>query len=117
MEIFRCRDIDNVVVVCYKDTWENHIAGEHLEVKGCEHIVKEAIEKPYRVYQDSRHISRKNIYKPFVLPKPCHTDYLRVGIEYRKRLLVGLRGFVRTAFACKNIRKGDILIWEDTKWK
>lgn len=111
-EIFRCRDKDNVIVICTKDTWENHIVAEHSEMKGCEVIVKAAIEKPYQIYQDGRHPNQKNFYKPFVLPKPFHTQYLRIAVKYRKRMFRELRGHVSTAFACQKKRKGDILIWQ-----
>lgn len=85
-------------------------------MKGCQMIVKTAIEKPYQIYQDGKHAARRNIYKPFVLPKPFHTQYLRIGIEYRKKRLTGkLRGYVITAFACRGKRKGDILLWEEQR--
>lgn len=86
---------------------------EHLEMKDCEMIVKTAIEKPYQVYQDGRHAATKNIYKPFVLPKPYNTQYLRIAIKYRKtKFTRRLQGYVKTAFACQGKGKGDILIWE-----
>ena len=112
MTKFQCRDKDNVAIICTEDNWESHIVSEHPEMKGCEVHTKIAIEKPYRIYQDPRHPNRKIIYKPFILPKPFNTQYLRVAIEYRKRRFGDLRGYVVTAFACSGIRKGDILIWE-----
>jgi len=113
MEIFRCKDKDGVTIICKRDTWENHIVSEHPEMKGCEMIVKAAIERPYQVYQDGRHAARRIIYKPFVLPKPFHTQYLRVAIEYRKKKITRrLQGYVLTAFACQGKRTGDILIWQ-----
>jgi hypothetical protein len=112
VEIFRCKDRDGVTVICTQDTWENHIVSEHPEMKDCQMIVKRAIEKPYQVYQDGRHAARKNIYKPFVLPKPYHTQYLRIAIKYQKtKITRKLRGYVLTAFPSTK-RKGDILIWE-----
>ena len=113
MEVFRCLDKDSISVICSGDTWNNHIVAEHLEMGGCEAHVKAAIEKPYQIYQDQRHLNTKIIYKPFVLPKPYHNQYLRVAIKYRKRRFGGLRGYVSTAFACQNKRRGDILIWEE----
>ena len=89
------------------------MVSEHPEMEGCEMIVKTAIEKPYQIYQDGRHANRRNIYKPFVLPKPFHTQFLRVAIEYRKRKITRkLQGYVLTAFPSPTKRKGDILIWE-----
>ena len=112
MEIFKCTDKDGTTVICTQDTWENHIVSEHPEMDGCETIVKRAIEKPYQIYQDGRHTARRNIYKPFVLPKPYNTQYLRIVIEYKKkRLTKKLQGYVLTAFPSTK-RKGDILIWE-----
>ena len=82
-------------------------------MKDREMIVKTAIEKPYQVYQDGKHTARRNIYKPFVLPKPFNTQYLRITIEYRKRKITReLQGYVLTAFAFQGKRIGDILIWE-----
>jgi hypothetical protein len=79
---------------------------------GCDAHVKTTIENPYQIYQDSTHLNRRIVYKPFILPKPFHTEYLRVVVEYRRRFLRGMIGYVVTAFATRNIRKGDILIWE-----
>ena len=113
MEIFRCTDKDGLTVICTKDTWEHHIVSGHPEMEGQEAIVKTAIENPYQVYQDGKHANRRNIYRPFVLPKPFNTEYLRIGIEYRGRKLTGkVQGYVCTAFACRTKKKGEILIWE-----
>ena len=82
-------------------------------MEGCEVIVKTAIENPYQVYQDGKHANRRIIYKPFVLPKPFRTQYLRVAIEYHKAKITGkVQGYVCSAFACQTKKKGDILIWE-----
>jgi hypothetical protein len=113
MDIFRCLDRDNVTIICTEDTWENHILAEHPEMRGCEVHVRTAIEKPYQVFQDGRHPNVRIIYKPFILPKPFSLYYLRVAIKYRKRVFDKLRGYVASAFPCKNKRKGDILIWEE----
>ena len=111
MELFRCKDSDGITVICRRDTWENHIVAEHPEMKGCEMTVKVAIEKPYQLYQDGKHPNKRIIYKPFVLPKPFHTQYLRVAIEYHKgKISRKLQGYVCSAFACRSKRKGDILI-------
>ena len=108
----RCCDRNGVVIICTDDNWRNHIVAEHPEVRGCEAHVKTAIENPYRIYQDPRHPNRKILYKPFILPKPFNTQYLRVAIEYKKSRIRDFRGYIITAFACSGIRKGDILIWE-----
>ncbi len=113
MAAFRCVDKDGVTVMCSRDTWENHILAEHLEMEGCEAYVKAAVENPYQIYQDSRYPNKKIIYKPFILPKPFHTQYLRVAIQYRKRMFRDLVGYVLSAFACQNKKQGDILIWEE----
>lgn len=56
----------------------------------------------------------KALYKPFILPEPFHTQFLRVVIKYEKRKFrKNPRGYVLTAFACTAVRKGDILIWEE----
>lgn len=110
---FRCLDKDGVEVSCSRDCWENHIVAEHPEMRGCEVHVKTAIEKPYQIYQDPRHPNTRIIYKPFILPEPFHTQYLRVAVKYRQRLFRGLRGYVLTAFPCAGKRKGDIFIWEE----
>jgi hypothetical protein len=110
--MFECKDKDGVVVLCTKDTWENHIVAEHPEMGGWEAYVKATIEKPYRIYQDSRHTNRKNLYKPFILPKPFHMQYLRVGVKYHKRRFGRTIGYVNTAFPCTQVRKGDVLLWE-----
>jgi hypothetical protein len=111
---FTCQDKDGTEIICTADNWKNHIVSEHPEMGGCEAHVK-TIEKPYQVYQDARNINRKVVYKPFILPKPFHTQYLRVAIEYKKRRFGHIRGYVVTAFSCTGIRKGDILLWEETK--
>lgn len=111
--MFECKDKDGVVIVCTRETWENHIVAEHPEMKGCESHVKAAVEKPYQVCQDGRNPRKKNIYRPFVLPPPYHTQYLRVVIEYRKKKLRGTKGYVVTAFPCQGQRLGDILIWTE----
>ena len=109
---FSCRDKDNIEIVCSDDCWENHITAEHPEMMGWEAYVKTTIENPYQIYQDGRHPKRKTYYRPFILPKPFHTQYLRVVVEYRKRRFRGVRGYVVTSFPCQGIREGDILIWE-----
>lgn len=112
MNVINCYDKDGIRVVCDDGTWHNHIVAEHPEMGGCEAHVKATIEYPYQIYQDSTDINKKIIYKPFVLPKPFHTQYLRIAIEYRQRKFENKKGYVRSAFACRNKRKGDILIWE-----
>ncbi|HEY4711416.1 MAG TPA: hypothetical protein VIH69_01870, partial [Dehalococcoidia bacterium] len=113
MAKFVCYDSNGVEVTCTDDNWDNHIVAEHPEIKGCEVHVKTTIEKPHRIYQDPRHPNTKILYKPFILPKPFHTQWLRVAIEYRKPRFGNLRGYTLTAFACTGVRKGDILIWEE----
>lgn len=114
MNVLDCCDHDGTPVVCDEDCWYNHIVAEHPEMSGCEAHVKSAIEKPYQIYQDPTNINKKVIYKPFILPKPFHTQYLRVAIEYKEKAFGrSIRGYVRTAFSCTNIRKGDILLWEE----
>jgi hypothetical protein len=73
MNIFECADKDGVAVVCTEETWNNHIIGEHPEIIGCEAIIRAAIENPHEIYQDGVHPNTRNIYKPFVLPKPFNT--------------------------------------------
>jgi hypothetical protein len=108
-----CQDKDGVTVICTEDTWVNHIVAEHPEMVGCEAYVKSAIQSPFQIYQDGTDLKKRVFYTSFVLPKPFHTQYLRIVVEYRKNRLRGaLRGYVCTAFACKNKKKGDILIWE-----
>ncbi|HEY93818.1 MAG TPA: hypothetical protein G4O15_02615 [Dehalococcoidia bacterium] len=112
MNIIECTDKDGIKVVCDDGTWYNHIEAEHPEMKECAAIVKETIQDPYEIYQDRFNLNKKVIYKPFVLPRPFHTYYLRIVIEYKTRKLRGgLIGYVRTAFACSNKKKGDVLLW------
>jgi hypothetical protein len=115
MNVFSCRDKDGILIICDQSTWNNHIIFEHPEVKGCEVQVQTAITMPYQIYQDATNIDRKIIYRPFILPKPFHTQYLRVVIQYRKRVFGQIRGFVCTAFACTHVKFGDILLWEEKK--
>ena len=110
--VFECKDKDGIVVVCPEDTWVNHIVAEHREMEGCEECVKEAIENPYKIEQDSNFVNRFIIYKPFVLPKPYHTEYLRICVEYRKSRFRKTRGYVRTAFSARGTKKGDKLVWQ-----
>ena len=107
-----CHDKDKIEVVCNKSTWYNHIVARHPELQGCEAHVKAAIESPFQIYQDRSDLNKKIIYQPFVLPKPFHTQYLRVAIEYRKNIFGHIKGYVCTAFACKQKKEGDILLWE-----
>jgi len=111
--MFECKDKDGIAVVCSDDTWYNHIVAEHPEMKGCEAYVKAAIEKPYQIYQDGRNPRIRNIYQPFILPKPYNQYYLRVAVKYRQRMFRDPKGYVSTAFPCVNKKKGDILIWEE----
>lgn len=114
MGVIRCFDKDNVSVTCTDDRWNSHILAEHPEMRGWEAYVIATIEKPYRIYQCPRHTKTKVLYRPFILPKPYHTQYLRVAIEYeKKKFSRKLRGYVLTAFPCSAVRKGDILIWEE----
>jgi len=114
MNIIDCFDKDGIKVVCDEGTWYNHILAEHPEMTGCEEIIKATINNPYEIYQDRIAINKKAICKPFVLPKPFHTYYLRIVIEYDKSKFRGTKGYVRTAFACVNKKKGDILLWESS---
>lgn len=113
MPQLECQDRDGIRVICTESNWENHVVSEHPELRGCELHVKTTIETPHRIYQDSRHPNRRNLYKPFILPKPFHTQWLRVVIEYKKPLFGDIRGEVVTAFACTGVRQGDILIWQE----
>jgi len=113
VSIIDCIDKDGVRVVCDDGTWDNHIVAEHPEMENCAAIVSETINKPYEIYQDRININRKIIYKPFVLPKPFHTYYLRVVIEYKQHRFRGQRGYVATAFSCSNKKEGDILLWKE----
>ena len=112
MAKFVCYDKDGIEIICAEANWDNHIVSEHPELKGCEAHVKATVENPYRIYQDPRHPNRRILYRPFILPKPFHTQWLRVAIEYRKPRFGKLRGYTVTAFACTGVRQGDILIWE-----
>ena len=86
--------------------------GEHPEMKGCDSYVAAAIRAPMEVHQDRSFPTRRIIYKPFVLPKPMHLQYLRVVVEYKHlKLRNRYQGYVRTAFPVSNRRKGDILLW------
>jgi hypothetical protein len=111
-KFFYCRDKDGVEVVCDENTWYNHIIAGHPEMVGCEAYVKAAVESPFQIYQDRSNLKKKIIYQPFVLPKPFHTQYLRIAIEYKQNLFGRIIGHVCTAFACKEKKGGDILIWE-----
>jgi hypothetical protein len=112
VNILECKDKDGITIICTEDTWVNHVIFEHPEMQGCETHVKTAIQNPFQIYQDSSDLKKKVIYNPFILPKPFHTQYLRIVIEYRYSNIRGQRGYICTAFACKNKKKGDILIWE-----
>jgi hypothetical protein len=111
MYSFKCKDKDGTNVICFKDTWDNHIVAEHPFMKGCEAYVKSAIERPYTVYQDSGSINRLIIYKPYVLPIPFEKEYLRIVLEYKNHIIRGITAKVITAYATRNIKQGDILIW------
>ena len=109
--VFQCLDRDGILVTCSQECWDIHILATHPDMKGCEVYVRTAIENPYQIYQDSKDINKRIIYKPYILPKPYNQQYLRVAIEYKHRIFKGLRGYVLSAFPCINIKKGDILIW------
>jgi hypothetical protein len=82
-------------------------------MKGCENMVKAVIQYPFQIYQDGINHKKKVLYTPHILPVPFGSCFLRVVIEYRKsRIRNVTRGFVCTAFACKNQKRGDFLIWE-----
>ena len=109
-----CRDKDGVLITCSEDWWNKHIEAEHSEMKGCESYVQATIQNPYQVYQDARHIDRRILYKPFILPHPFDKYYLRVVIKYeQKKPPSNARGYVLTAFPSTK-RKGDILIWQNS---
>ena len=110
--IINCHDKNGIKIVCDKNTWYNHIVGGHPEIQGREAYVQAAIESPYQIYQDGSNLNKKIIYQPFILPEPFHTQYLRIAIEYKQNILGHVKGYICTAFACKQKKKGDILIWE-----
>ena len=80
-------------------------------MKGYEGYVKAAIEDPYQIYQDSKHLNRRILYRPFILPSPYYMHYLRVAIDYPHKWRRRSKGNIVTVFPCLNIKKGDILIW------
>ena len=112
MDLFRCRDKDGIDIVCYRNTWINHIVQQHPEMNGKEILVKAVIENPDEIYQDSTWPDTRNIYNPAVLPEPFDKYYLKICLEYRVNFGGKKRGYVKTAFACLRIKKGDILIWK-----
>lgn len=111
MYSFKCKDKDGIEVICFRDTWDNHIVAEHPYMKGCEAYVKTTIERPYQIYQDPIFLKRNIIYKPFALPIPFNQEYLRIVLEYRKHIFRGMIGKVITAYATRNIKQGDIIKW------
>lgn len=112
MVLFRCKDRDGVLISCSNEVWQTHIIDEHPEMIGCETYVKASIEQPYQICQDTTHIDRKVIYKPFILPKPYHTYYLRIVIEYKEKLFRGIRGYVVTAYPCTSRKTGEVVLWQ-----
>ena len=107
---FEAIDPNGITVRCHHDTWESHVADEHLEMRDQQAAVSATITQPVFIYQDRAHPRRHVYYRPFVLPEPYYRYYLRVVVEYhghgdRKR------GALVTAFAAANIRQGDVLIW------
>lgn len=112
MNILECKDINGIMVVCSKDTWEKHIVPKHPEMEGCEAHVKAVVQHPRQIYQDRDSLTKNIIYNPAVLPKASHARYLRVVINYKNSKFLGKRGYIESALGCWNIKKGDILIWE-----
>jgi hypothetical protein len=113
MNILECKDIYGITVVCSKDTWEKHIVPKHPEMEGCEAHVKAVIQHPRQIYQDSNNLDKLIIYNSAVLQKASHTRYIRVIINYKKHKFLGKRGYIESALGCWNIKRGDILIWEN----
>ncbi len=107
---FSTTDKDNVQVSCSHDTWDSHIAGEHLEMVGQQLAVESTVRDPAYEYKSGRYPDRRLFYKPFVLPGPFHRTYLLVVVGYRTRDGFST-GSVITAFSTANMKQGYILIW------
>lgn len=110
--IFNGKDKDGHTVVCSRGWWEKHIINRHPEVADWLAHIQTAIQDPYQVYQDRTNLNRKIYYRPFILPPPFSTQYLRIAIQYKQKITGQITGFIVTAFPCSNIKEGDILIWQ-----
>jgi len=112
--VLKCRDRDNVLVICNSDTWQNHIVAKHPEMKGGLAYVRAVLESPDQIYQDASHANERNFYRYGIMPDPYNQQYVRVGVRYEDKKLTGPRGYVITAFACQGVKKGEILRW--SRW-
>jgi hypothetical protein len=109
---FRCSDRDGIVIRCDAKCWKEHILDEHPEMDKCEEYVKGTIENPLKVCKDKYHPNNKILYASPNMPTPISYPYLRVVVKYHKNLLGKVKGYVKSAFPCVSIRKGDEILWE-----
>jgi len=105
-------DKDGNRVICSIRWWKKHIICKHPEVTDWLTYIKVTVQDPYQVYQDQVNLNKNILYRPFILPAPFSTQYLRIAIKYKQEKSGKRTGFMLTVFPCSKIKKGDILIWQ-----
>ncbi len=107
---FSCFDRGSILVTCAKSQWI--YLAKHKEVVGRQRLVKAVIENPDSIRQSKKHKKRRTLYKVNVFPQLIGRPHIRVVVEYRKKPLGEMRGYVINAFSCKGVQDGEVLIWE-----
>lgn len=107
---FGCYDVNSVLVTCSKSQWDYLV--KHQEMIERQGVVKSIIESPDFICISARHTKRRTIYKMVVLPPPYGNTYVRVVVEYKRRLISKMRGYVINAFACNGMQEGEVKVWE-----
>ena len=105
---FTCKDRNDVTVFCSLECLAKHIC-THAETIGQQKLIQLVIRAPSSEYQDKHHADTRSLYKSLVLPIIGNT-LLKVSIQYVKQLGT-LRGFVKTAYATDNVKRGEIWLW------
>ena len=105
---FTCIDRNGIAIACSRECWSKHVT-VHPEILGQQELIKIIITHPLSEYQDVRHVDTRNYYKSVVLPGIGNT-LVKVSIQYSKKY-GRERGFVKTAYATDNIKKGEIWLW------
>jgi hypothetical protein len=116
LEHFRCNDVRNQLIICYRDNWEDH-AKKHPEIREQESAVIATLQSPMAIYQDARSLDSQVYYRPNILPSPNERNYLRIVVKFHKPLLGAMRGIFVTAFAVVPLsipRTGEVILWPQT---
>ena len=92
-------------IMLYEDTWFDHIAYGHPELRGYDAAVAKVLEKPYRVMHDAVIADRECYYAQIRQVFPGFL--IKVCVEFP----ADEPGFVVTAFLIPGIRADEVQRW------